>query len=91
MVLPEPPEAPQLLPGVEVRCVENVQCFHDFREIAAQGFQDEAPGCYDLVLSIFRDPATVLAPETSAYVAHVDGLRVSTGLTMRKNGVAWIG
>jgi len=42
MVLHEPPEAPQLLPGVEGRRVENVQCFQDFREIAAQGFRDEA-------------------------------------------------
>ena len=91
MVLHEPPEAPQLLPGVEVRRVENVQCFQDFREIAAQGFRDEAPGCYDLVLSIFRDPATVLAPHTSAFVVYVDGLPVSTALTMLKNGVAWIG
>jgi GNAT superfamily N-acetyltransferase len=87
----EPPEAPQLLPGVEVRRVENVQCFQDFREIAAQGFRDEAPGCYDLVLSIFPDPATVLAPDTSAFVVYVDGLPVSTGLTMLKNGIAWIG
>jgi len=91
MVLHEPPEAPQLPSRIEVRRVENLQCFQDFREIAAQGFRDEAPGCYDLVLSIFRDPATVLAPDTSAFVVYADGLPVSTGLTMRKNEIAWIG
>ena len=91
MVLHEPPEAPPLLPGVEVQRVESLQSFRDFREIAAQGFRDEAPGCYDLVLSIFPDAATVLAPDTSAFVVYVDGLPVSTGLAMLKNGIAWIG
>src|SRR6516162_5638415 len=80
MVLYEPPEAPQLAPGVEVRRVESLPCFQDFREIPAQGFRDEAPGCYDLVLSIFPDPATVWAPGTSAFVVYVEGLPVSTGL-----------
>jgi len=43
------------------------------------------------VLSIFPDPATVLAPDTSAFVFYVDGFPVSTGLTMLKNRIAWIG
>jgi len=91
MVLQEPPEVPQLLPGVEVRRVENLECFQEFREIAAQGFRDEAPGCDDLVFSIFSDPATVLAPDTSAFVVYVNDLPVSTGLTMVKKDIAWIG
>ena len=91
MVLHEPPEALLLLPGVEVQRVETLQCFQDFREIAALGFRDEAPDCYDLVLSIFPDPATVLACDTSAFVVYADGLPVSTGLTMLKNDIAWIG
>ena len=91
MVLHAPPEAAQLPLGVEVRRVENLEGFQDFKEIAAQGFRDEAPGCYDLVLSIFPDLPTVLAPDTSAFVVYVDGSPVSTGLTMLKNGIAWIG
>jgi len=91
MVLDEPPEAPQLPAGVEVRRVESGQGFPDFREVAAQGFRDEAPGCYDLVLSVFSEPASVCAPDSSAFVVYVDGLPVSTAFMMLKHGIAWIG
>jgi GNAT superfamily N-acetyltransferase len=91
MVLQEPPEDVPSPPGTEVRRVESIQDFQSFVDIVAEGFQDEAPGCYELIRSIFPAPATVLSPDTAAFLVYADGKAVSASLTMLKERVAWIG
>jgi len=91
MLLTEIPEEPQSVAGVEVRRVEDIQVFQDFRDVVAEGFQEEAPGCSDLVRSIFHAPATLLAGDTAAFVLYDRGSPASASLTMLKDGIAWIG
>jgi hypothetical protein len=91
MVLHETPLEPDPIRGAEVRRVASTAEFQDFREVVAEGFQDEAPGCADLLRSIFHDPETLLVPDTAAFVVYADGVPASASMTMLKNGIAWIG
>ena len=91
MVLQKIPEEPQLLPGIEARRVESSLDFLDFRDIVAEGFQDEAPGCSDLVRSIFPVQATLSRADTAAFVVYADGKPASASMTIVKERVAWIG
>lgn len=91
MVLEEIPREPELVRGLDVQRVKSAQEFQDFRDVVAEGFRDEAPGCEDLLHSIFCGPETLFLPGTVAFVIYADGIPASASLTMLKNGIAWIG
>jgi len=91
MVLHEAPLEPDPIQGVEVRRIASTSEFQDFRDIVAEGFQDEAPGCADLLRSIFHHPETLFVPDTAAFVVYADSVPASASMTILKNGIAWIG
>lgn len=91
MVCHEVPREPRPVRGVEVRRVTSTSEFEDFRDIVAEGFQDEAPGCADLLRSIFHRPETLFVPDSAAFVVCADAVPASASLTILKNGIAWIG
>lgn len=91
MVLDRSPDVPKARPAVEVLRVVDIFDVHDFTNVVAEGFRDEAPGLSDLVRATFSDPRSIIAPDTAAFVARDHGEPVAAAMTMVKEGVAWIG
>jgi hypothetical protein len=85
------PDLPEPRPGVELRKVTDSQGVRAFREVAADGFREEAPGLSDLIHALFSEERMLIAPDTAALVVHYWGMPAATAMMMLKEGIAWIG
>jgi hypothetical protein len=77
--------------GDEFVWVEDTPGVRDFVNVAADGFQEEAPGLSDLIRAIFSERCSLIAPDTAAFVVRYKGEPAATALTMVKEDAAWIG
>ena len=91
MVLDSSPDLRDVPRDVEFCRVSAAPGVKDFANVAAEGFQEEAPGLSDLILSVFSEPGSLIAPDTAALVVRYRGEPAATAMTMVKRDVAWIG
>ncbi|MGH9746964.1 MAG: GNAT family N-acetyltransferase [Candidatus Acidiferrales bacterium] len=91
MMLFEKPEAPEAGTEVAVEKVEEMRGVREFTSVAAEAFQDEAPGLPELVRAMFSDPRSLIASDTAAFVVRERGEPVSVAMTIVRKSVAWIG
>jgi GNAT superfamily N-acetyltransferase len=91
MVLDSRPDLSDVPPNVELCWVRGMPGVRDFVSVAADGFREEAPGLPDLIRAIFSERASLVAPDTAAFVVRYRGEPAATALAMVKEDVAWIG
>ena len=91
MVLDSSPDLRGVPGDVEFCWVSDTPGVKEFANVAADGFQDEAPGLSDLILSVFLERGSLIAPDTAAFVVRYEGEPAATAMTMVKRDVAWIG
>jgi GNAT superfamily N-acetyltransferase len=91
MVIHRAPPLPTPAEGVEVYRVKDARGVREFVDVAAEGFQEEAPCLPGLIRAIFSDPRSLLADDTAAFVSRDRGKPASAAMSMVKEGIAWIG
>ena len=91
MIADSTPALPSCGAGVELREVRDASGVLAFATVVAEGFRDEAPDADSLVRSVFAESRSLIAPDTRAFVAWLNGEPAAAAFTMVRAGVAWVG
>ena len=91
MILDSTPALPSCGAGVELREVHDARGVRAFATVVAEGFRDQAPDAESLVHSVFAESHSLIAPDTRAFVAWLNGEPAAAAYTMVRAGVAWVG